>query len=191
MEFKHIEPTRVGMEYHLKGAIPRAALVNSRESLARSVRGTLPENRGPIIAEIGVANGKFSRVLREVFLPRTFYLIDTHLISLFGAAPDIVYLPGDSSARLSGLADNTLDYAYVDGDHTFEGVCKDIEQLHRKVRVGGVIQFNDYTTYSPAEKTEYGVLAAVNAYIEQHGAEIVGLSLDRSGYHDIAVRVAK
>ena len=44
---------------------------------------------------------------------------------------------GDSSSFASHFADNSVDFIFVDGDHTREGVTKDIKAWWPKLKVGG------------------------------------------------------
>ena len=46
--------------------------------------------------------------------------------------------------RLPGAIDDELDVLYIDGDHSYEGVKKDIEIYTPSVRVGGYVLFHDY-----------------------------------------------
>lgn len=41
------------------------------------------------------------------------------------------------------LKDNKLDYLFIDGDHTYEGVKKDFDLYSQFVKPGGVIVFHD------------------------------------------------
>lgn len=50
---------------------------------------------------------------------------------------------GDSSTLMSKLKE-TFDYIYIDGDHTYEGVKKDLWQAPRLLNEGGVIICDDY-----------------------------------------------
>lgn len=50
---------------------------------------------------------------------------------------------GDSSTLMSKLTD-TYDYIYIDGDHTYEGVKKDLGEAPRLLAKGGVIICDDY-----------------------------------------------
>ena len=42
------------------------------------------------------------------------------------------------------VADETLDFVYIDGDHSYEGCRRDIEAWYPKVKKGGVIVGHDY-----------------------------------------------
>ena len=49
-----------------------------------------------------------------------------------------------SAEVLGQFADNSLDWIYIDGDHTFEAVRIDLDLAYRKVRPGGFIFGDDY-----------------------------------------------
>ncbi len=195
IHLQQIPPTLPGQNYGLNvkaDQMSGARVHRSRKELAMFCRLMLPTTI--VVAELGVYRGDFARFLLSSFDLSALYLIDTNLEL---AAQDVtadhraVLLSGKSWEVMEGIPDSSLDYLYVDGDHSYESVKKDVVMAHRKVRHGGIIQFNDYCTYSPTESLEYGVLNAVNAYLEGSDATIVGLSLDRSGYHDIAIQVRK
>lgn len=205
-----IAPTLPGSEYRLftKEPSEHACLFVNRVDLVRYCKTLLCT--APIIAEVGVFKAQFSDILLEVLRPAQMFLIDTfeindyiageftadqhfdHIQKKYAHAANVFLLQNLSWEGLDLLPDDSLDYIYIDADHTYEGVKKDIDVAYQKIRNGGIIQFNDYTTYSPCEQMEYGVLAAVNEFIESHPhVAILGLSLDRSGFHDIALKVIK
>lgn len=49
------------------------------------------------------------------------------------------------SKEASGVIPNELDFVYIDGNHSYEYVKKDIETYYPKIRVGGVIGGHDIT----------------------------------------------
>lgn len=54
-----------------------------------------------------------------------------------------------------------LDLVYIDADHKYEGVKKDIEAWYPKVRSGGILSGDDYLGYP-------GVVQAVGEFMENH-----------------------
>jgi predicted O-methyltransferase YrrM len=50
---------------------------------------------------------------------------------------------GDSSTLMKSLKEK-FDYIYIDGDHTYEGVKKDLDQASRLLAKGGQIICDDY-----------------------------------------------
>lgn len=205
-----INETRPGDEYGLRidtSKAENARLFVSRKSLTEHCVGLVPHK--PFIAEVGVFQGKFSETLLDLFKPTRFFLIDTfgvddHIDKLFTAEEHFDYIQkkfvdkdvfffikGFSWDGLNYLTDNSLDYIYIDADHRYDSVKMDIEAAYRKLKSGGILQFNDYCTFSLYENLFYGVLNAVNEFIESHDVTLVGLSIDRSGYHDLALQVRK
>lgn len=49
----------------------------------------------------------------------------------------------------AALGGQPLDYLFIDGDHTYEGVRKDFEMYSPLVRRGGVIAFHDIAEHPP------------------------------------------
>ncbi|MEM0476589.1 MAG: class I SAM-dependent methyltransferase, partial [Candidatus Aenigmatarchaeota archaeon] len=49
------------------------------------------------------------------------------------------------------LSGNQLDFLFIDGDHTYEGVKKDFEMYSPLVRKGGIIAFHDINPYGLEE----------------------------------------
>ena len=48
----------------------------------------------------------------------------------------------EEAAKL--FEDNSLDFCYIDGDHSLEGIYKDVRIWVKKVRIGGVLAGHDY-----------------------------------------------
>jgi len=65
---------------------------------------------------------------------------------------------------LADVPDGSLDFVYIDADHTFDHVMSDIIWWARKVRYGGIVAGHDYYRFRRA-----GVVPAVNVYTHQHG----------------------
>ena len=50
----------------------------------------------------------------------------------------------DSVAASKLYQDNSVDFVFIDGDHRYEMVLKDIESWFPKVKIGGIIAGHDY-----------------------------------------------
>lgn len=57
------------------------------------------------------------------------------------------------------IEDNTLDYIFIDGDHSYEAVVKDIANYYSKVKSGGVFSGHDFGWE--------GVQKAVGEFLDQ------------------------
>lgn len=147
--------------------------------------------KGGVGGEVGVQQGVFSKFILREIEPDTLYLFDFKAAPIDEgvlADPRVRFLPGDSSAQIATLPDRSLDWIYIDGDHSRDGVAKDLDAARQKVKAGGTIIFNDYTLWSVGEVMPYGVMSVVNAFVNQ-GNPVLGFAIAPHGYHDIAVSV--
>lgn len=72
-------------------------------------------------------------------------------LRVYGVGGQVTMIVADSKATLPSLPDGTFDGAFVDGDHSQEGVLFDAEQCLRLVKPGGWIAFHDYDEASCRE----------------------------------------
>ncbi len=161
-----------------------ARVFADRHSLVRALA------QGAAGAEIGVQNGHFSRFLLDHCAVDTLHLFDTNTSLIrddVRSDPRVAIHHGDSSSRLKALPDAALDWIYIDGDHSYEGVKKDVEASLAKVRKGGVLFFNDYTLWSPGEVIPYGIVPVVNDLVN-NGHHLLGIGLNPWGYFDMALQ---
>jgi hypothetical protein len=188
-----------------------AKIFVSRLKLTEYCKTCLLENESFIITEIGVLYGGFSEALLNIFKPKLLYLCD-----LYHMDPFITYENGESQSHyeyinkkfinspvklckgnsfdiLSNFSDNYFDYIYIDANHHYEFVKKDLEIAYNKIKSGGIIQLNDYTNYGVLCNAEYGVFLAVNEFLAQNSnnVKVLGMSLDKDCYHDIAIQITK
>jgi len=135
--------------------------------------------------EIGVAEGYFSWHLLDHW-PGTHYLVDPwKRLSVPGYS---VHGDEDQEARYKRIlkkantykgraivermtsekaapyfVDNFFDFVYIDANHTFEEVVKDINLWWPKVRAGGILAGHDYLQ-GLKDGVIYGVKAAVDMF---------------------------
>ncbi len=58
------------------------------------------------------------------------------------------------------FADSSLDFVFIDGNHTYPAVKNDIKLWTPKIRSGGILSGDDYNTWE-------GVPQAVNEFIKE------------------------
>jgi len=171
-------------------------LFPNRELSYELAKRLLPEK--PVIAELGVDVGNNASVLLDVFKPSKCYLIDNfwyngkleeRIENYLGRINGVELLVGDSSEQLGTLSDDSLDFIYIDADHTYEGVKRDIDVAHKKIKKGGIIQFNDYCRYDYKLGMYYGVVDAVNEFLQETKNKIICMSIPYSGFHDVTVQI--
>lgn len=60
----------------------------------------------------------------------------------------------------------TLDFAFIDADHSYEACKEDLELWAPKVRAGGIVAGHDYGAIWP------GVVEAVHEYVANNGLKL-------------------
>lgn len=132
----------------------------------------MPKNS--VGAEIGVHIGNYADKILNIVKPLHLYLIDPWMIvngegydnSLYGKnftsqqeldnRYQLVYekfrenknveiIKEFSKNAAKQIPDESLDFIYVDGDHTYEGVCLDFDLFYSKIKPFGFIYGDDYT----------------------------------------------
>jgi len=150
---------------------------------------------GTVVCEIGTLSGAYAREIMNRVKPSEFHIFDIDFSSF-----DYVFFQefidsglvklhlGDSSTELAKFEDAYFDFIYIDGDHSYEGAKKDAEVAHSKLKLSGIIGFNDYTTWSPLESKPYGVVKVANDIIHNHNYQAIYLGFNPEGYHDLFVK---
>lgn len=78
---------------------------------------------------------------------------------------------GSSFEKHNEFEDNFFDWIYLDADHSYEAVKKDIENWYSKLKVGGIISGHDFDVRPNQERAElFGVSKAV---IEFFGSNFI------------------
>lgn len=146
--------------------------------------------KGTVAAEVGVQQGIFSQFILKNTDVKVLHLFD---LSRSLIRRDVIESTrtklhiGDSSKLLSQFAENTFDWIYIDADHSYQGVKKDIDAAISVLKPDGILFFNDYIKWSVFEAIPYGVMPAVNEQINE-GYNVVGFALSPHGFYDIALR---
>jgi hypothetical protein len=180
-----------------------AQLFESRKTMLKEL---LPKNS--IVAEIGVFTGEFSQYIVDNLEPKKLYSIDPYIsgIGVMGSGNvhgynmeffdlEILYkfvrnrfsqnsnvelcreTSGDFFAR---IPDGSLDAIYLDGDHAFETVAKELEIARFKVKEGGWIMGHDYA-FNPAKgnpENKHFLSTVVDAFCKKHNLKIDALGND-------------
>ena len=134
--------------------------------------------------EIGVAEGRNAQVLIQSPAITKLYLIDawTRLNQKGdGGSPQSwhdgnyeemlqrtqlfenkrVVLRGLSSEMINTIPDDSLIFAYVDGDHSYEGCLNDLRAIWPKLKSGAILAGHDFLNH------HYGVHRAVETFSKE------------------------
>jgi hypothetical protein len=82
------------------------------------------------------------------------YLQETRSSTEFAAERRVI-LQGKTTEVVDRIADGELDFAYIDGDHTLKGITIDLIRLYPKIRDGGWIGGDDFSSTIWQHKTSY------------------------------------
>lgn len=179
--------------------LPAAKLADCRVLPSRyALLDLVPE--GGVIAEIGVDRGDFSEQIVIRCKPAMLHLFDIDssrvqnpviraaIGTQTGAGrPDVQILmhEGDSSTNMQRMRDASFDMIYIDGDHRYEGVMRDIAAAVPKLRPGGVLIFNDYAVWSPVGMDHCGVARAVHEFCSDNPWKFRYIALQSMMYNDV------
>jgi len=64
------------------------------------------------------------------------------------------HLPATRDRLKAALPPEGIDFLFIDGDHTYEGVKADFEMYSPLVRCGGLVAFHDICTHPPEAKCD-------------------------------------
>jgi hypothetical protein len=182
----------------------------NRNDLISSLR----PGEGGVIAEIGVAHGDFSEFLLDELRPQQFVAFDvfdmenwvpkkqwsierlnnmTHLEFYRQRFSDrgnqVKIEAGPSYVQLATYQDKYFDFIYIDGDHSYDTVNKDLGLASVKLRDGGMIILDDYIMFDHHYYLPYGVVQTVNEFLVANDDwRVCGFALQRETYCDIAIR---
>jgi hypothetical protein len=158
--------------------------------------------------EIGVAEGDFAAVLLANANPRQLHLVDpwehqdsesyrpdtnnvgpeeanlrhSRVVDRFSgeiSAGRIVMHRSYSHDEASRFPDETFDWIYIDGAHYFEACARDLALYGPKVKAGGLILGHDYAASAAARAMKFGVVEAVNQFVESGQAEMLILTYEQ------------
>ncbi len=134
-------------------------------------------------AEIGVAEGYFSEALFRAIPNLKLYCIDiwkpyrgniwsgsvernVHHVEVASkrlAKYNATIIREMSMDAVKRFKNDSLDFVYIDANHSFDYVMQDLIEWSKRVRAGGIVSGDDYYHFRKA-----GVIEAVDAYTKAH-----------------------
>ena len=86
--------------------------------------------------------------------------------------PNIEMIRGKSSEVVDNFVDESIDFLFIDGNHSYDYVLEDLELYYPKVKRGGVITGDDYFMNKNAYRKKM-VQEAVNDFAEKYSLELL------------------
>lgn len=158
-------------------------LLNRRELLH-----SLPKNG--IVAELGVASGKFSSEILNICNPEKLYLVDIWSPKRVEGSKQeveekfrnqinnqtVTILNSSSIDVVKRFDDNTFDWIYIDTDHSYNTTISELRLWASKIKDAGIIAGHDYDMGSWVHGYKYGVIEAVNQFCVEQNWQIIYLT---------------
>lgn len=162
----------------------------------------LPKNA--VCAEIGVWKGEFSKQILQYATPKQLHLVDPWrfaaqfpqrwygglaagcqqdmdriyegVVAQFWETQNVVIHRNDSVDAVKLFCDGSLDWVYIDGDHSYNAVLCDLREWNTKISwlKGGFIAGDDYDWTD--ESGNHSVRRAVEDFVSERGCQLELLS---------------
>lgn len=145
--------------------------------------------------EVGVDKGTFATHMLKFWTCERFYLVDCweNQLRMIAAIAQlepwwkkvqIVHMFSKEAATL--FASNTLDFVYIDANHSYECVFEDLKLWYPKVKIGGVIAghdyYDEYLRFTPDQPAfRFGVVQAVHDFFANK--EPIRVTQETPGYY--------
>ena len=171
--------------------LSRCVLLENRERMLEHMP------RQAVCAELGILRGDFSATILRLTQPTRLHLIDIDDSAVKAATSrfsqeilngTVRLHRGDSADTMMTMPEGYFDWVYIDGDHSHEGVRRDLESARLKLKADGIIALNDYIYFGPSDFVKYGVVEAVNEFCLKHDFELLFFALSGRMYNDVAIR---
>lgn len=141
--------------------------------------------KNPITCEIGFFRGEYSKEINDILKPQRHYVIDTfsdiNMVSgdkdgnnvsrqdmtlMYEYSRSLGYITIKGDSELLGLTE-LFDFIYIDADHSYDWVMKDLRNSIRRMKTGSILAGHDYS-----QDKFPGCYRAVNDFCTQYDLSI-------------------
>ena len=166
----------------------------NRNPYIRPFDSLLKDKKDLIGVEVGVYRGQHAREMLVNLDIKIMYLVDTwknysgyneeklenqlgeayydakELLKEFDNGEKMVWVKDYSVKAAKRFEDNSLDFCYIDANHTYKFIKEDIRVWLPKIKIGGLIGGHDYT--NAPDRYKYGVKTAVDEHCKKYGIKV-------------------
>ncbi len=97
----------------------------------------------------------------------------------------VTIIRADSFQGIKELADRSFDVIYIDANHQYEYVLRDMMEARKKLKSGGVLFLNDFYEGPGGAEQNLGVIGAVNTFVKRYDFQYLAMS--HGSYADVAL----
>jgi hypothetical protein len=108
-----------------------------------------------------------------------------HVKTRFAGAGNVKIIRANSVDGIAGLPDQHFDVMYVDANHQYEYVLRDMMEVRKKLKQGGIMLLNDFYEGPGGAEQNLGVMSAVNTFVKRYGFHYLAMS--HGSFADVAL----
>ncbi|MBS0534441.1 MAG: class I SAM-dependent methyltransferase [Proteobacteria bacterium] len=106
-----------------------------------------------------------------------------HVTSRFAKNAEVKIVRANSIDGIKSLPDRHFDIMYVDANHQYEYVLRDMMEARTKLKPGGIMQMNDFYEGPGGADQNLGVMGAVNTFVKRYDFHYIAMSF--GAYSDV------
>lgn len=177
--------------------LENAKLLPSRLDLLR----LLPENG--IVAELGVDQGHFSKLILKECKPKKLHLVDYWGTNKYNQKKrKSVEETFDSEIRsgkieinlglsvevVNEFPDQYFDWVYIDTGHSYKVTYQELVDYRNKVKENGILTGHDFVRWSRDGFSRFGVIEAVSEFCVKYDWELIYLTMENDNNASFAIQ---
>ena len=108
-----------------------------------------------------------------------------HVTERFANAANVKIIRANSIEGIQSFPDNHFDVMYVDANHQYEYVLRDMMEARKKLKSGGIMLMNDFYEGPGGAEQNLGVMGAVNTFVKRHDFHYVAMTY--GSFADVAL----
>jgi Methyltransferase domain len=107
------------------------------------------------------------------------------VVKRFSNDPCVRVVRARSVEGIDSLPDSHLDVIYIDANHQYEYVLRDMMHARKKLKSGGIMLMDDFYEGPGGHEQNEGVMSAVNTFVKRH--EYVYLAMSCGPFGNVAL----
>jgi hypothetical protein len=108
-----------------------------------------------------------------------------HVLQRFASVPAVEVIRAESAKGMGSLPNASLDVIYIDANHQYEYVLRDMMHARDKLKPGGIMFMDDFYEGPGGAEQNEGVMGAVNTFVKRH--DCVYLAASCGSFSNVAL----